>query len=279
MRSLSLSLLLAALLVGFAAAQSRRPSPFSSANRVAEPVEETEATQPAPARPTRATTNRAGDPFEEELKSAFAAEARWLTLHQALMEELDSSPPCAEQLVGRIQEAQDAAFEMFGQRTNYLQRHQRYAAELRKKLEEEPTRLAVDRAELDAHLNQIAQELASAQRRRTELASSLRTLASPDDSESLVTLDQIITKLEREKRLTEDTLREYDQSREHLRALLRWARERERASSDQLALVKAESRLWKAFYDGVTLRVELRCHQNRPGPYVFPTRSPREVLR
>jgi hypothetical protein len=279
MRSLSLSLLLAALLVGFAAAQSRRPSPFSSANRVAEPVEETEATQPAPARPTRATTNRAGDPFEEELKSAFAAEARWLTLHQALMEDLDSLAPCDEHLARRIQEAQDAAFEMFGQRTNYLQRHQRYAAELRKKLEEEPTRLAVDRAELEAHLKQIAQELASAQRRRTELASSLRTLASPDDSESLVTLDRIITKLEREKRLVEDTLREYDQSREHLRALLRWARERERASSDQLALVKAESRLWKAFYDGVTLRVTLHCHQNSPDPYVFPTRSPREVLR
>jgi chromosome segregation ATPase len=254
MSRFALTLLLAALLTGFAAAQQRRPSPFGSGNNAPEPVQESEAAQPAPARATRATTNRAGDPFEEELKSAFAAEARWLTLHQALMEDLDSLAPCDEHLARRIQEAQDAAFEMFGQRTNYLQRHQRYAAELRKKLEEEPTRLA-------------------------ELASSLRTLASPDDSESLVTLDQIITKLEREKRLTEDTLREYDQSREHLRALLRWARERERASSDQLALVKAESRLWKAFYDGVSLRVELRCHQNRPGPYVFPTRSPREVLR
>jgi len=279
MRSLSLSLLLAALLVGFAAAQSRRPSPFSSANRVAEPVEETEATQPAPARPTRATTNRAGDPFEEELKSAFAAEARWLTLHQALMEELDSSPPCAEQLVGRIQEAQDAAFEMFGQRTNYLQRHQRYATEVREDLERKLPGLTVDRAELEAHLKQIAQELASAERRRTELASSLRTVGSSDDSQSAATLDQIISKLRQERRLTEDTLREFDQSRKDLEALLRWARERERASSDQLALVKAESRLWKAFYDGVTLRVELRCHQNRPGPYVFPTRSPREVLR
>jgi len=279
MRSLSLSLLLAALLVGFAAAQSRRPSPFSSANRVAEPVEETEATQPAPARPTRATTNRGGDPFEEELKSAFAAEARWLTLHQALMEELDSSPPCAEQLVGRIQEAQDAAFEMFTQRTNYLQKHKQYAAEVADRVRRGRTDLAVDRAELEANLQQIAQELESAQRRRTELASSLRTVGSSDDTPSLATLDQIITKLEREKRLTEDTLREYDQSREHLRALLRWARERERASSDQLALVKAESRLWKAFYDGVTLRVKLHCHQNSPGPYVFPTRSPREVLR
>jgi chromosome segregation ATPase len=279
MRSLSLSLLLAALLTGSAAAQSRRPSPFSSANRVAEPVEESEATQPAPARPTRATTNRGGDPFEEELKSAFAAEARWLTLHQALMEELDSSPPCAEQLVGRIQEAQDAAFEMFTQRTNYLQKHKQYAAEVADRVRRGRTDLAVDRAELEANLQQIAQELESAQRRRTELASSLRTVGSSDDTPSLATLDQIITKLEREKRLTEDTLREYDQSREHLRALLRWARERERASSDQLDLVKAESRLWKAFYDGVSLRVELRCHQNRPGPYVFPTRSPREVLR
>ena len=279
MRSLSLSLLLAALLTGSAAAQSRRPSPFSSANRVAEPVEGSEATQPAPARPTRATTNRGGDPFEEELKSAFAAEARWLTLHQALMEELDSSPPCAEQLVGRIQEAQDAAFEMFTQRTNYLQKHKQYAAEVADRVRRGRTDLAVDRAELEANLQQIAQELESAQRRRTELASSLRTVGSSDDTPSLATLDQIITKLEREKRLTEYTLREYDQSREHLRALLRWARERERASSDQLALVKAESRLWKAFYDGVSLRVELRCHQNRPGPYVFPTRSPREVLR
>jgi len=277
MSRFALTLLLAALLTGFAAAQQRRPSPFGSGNNAPEPVQESEAAQPAPARATRATTARAGDPFKEELKSALAAEARWLGLHQALMEDLDSLAPCDEHLARRIQEARDAAFEMFTERTIYLQQHQQYAAELRKKLEIDQTGLAVDRAELEAHLKQTAQELASAQRRRTELASSLRTVGSSDDSESLATLDQIITKLEREKRLVEDTLREYDQSREHLRALRRWARERERASADQLDLVKAESRLWKAFYDGVTLRVELRCHQNRPGPYVFPTRSPREV--
>jgi len=277
MRHLWLNLLLAALLSGFAAAQSRRPSPFGSANRAPEPVEQPEAAQPAPARAPRATTNRAGDPFAEELKSAFAAEARWLTLHQALMEELDSSPPCAEQLVGRIQEARDAAFEMFTQRTNYLEKHKQYAADVADRVGRGGTDLAVDRAELEANLQQIAQELESAQRRRTELASSLRTVGSSDDTPSLATLDQIITKLEREKRLTEDTLREYDQSREHLRALLRWARERERASRDQLDLVKAESRLWKAFYDGVSLRVELRCHQNRPGPIEFVIHSPREV--
>jgi len=277
MTPLWLTLLLTALLAVFAAAQNRRPSPFGSANPAAEPLEETETAQPASARQTRVATNRAQDPFAEELKRAFEAEARWLALHEALMDDLDSLGPCGDQPVQRIPGVRDAAFEMFTQRVHYLQKHESYATEVLNKVQQNQTSLAVDRGELEASSRQIAQELDAARRRRAELASSLQAVDSSEENPSLLTLDQIIAKLEREQRLTEDTLREFDQSRQHLRAILRWARQRQRASRDQLELIKAESRLWKAFYDALALRLELACYQQRPNIYDFPTRSPREL--
>lgn len=139
------------------------------------------------------------------------------------------------------------------------------------------TSLAEARGELEASSRQIAQELASARRRRAALVSSLPAPDGAEDTQPLHILDQLISKLEQELRLTQDTLREYDASREHLRAMVRWARERQRAARDQLDLVKAESRLWKAFYDGLAFRLQLLCAKTQPELHQFTTRSPREV--
>jgi chromosome segregation ATPase len=274
-RILSL-LFLALVLSAVAFSQGRRPSPFGP--QATETAQEQAPPQSASdASALRSPSARAADPFADELTRALRAEAGWLTLHQALSEDLDNLPPCEDQSARRIAEARDAAFETFAQRTVYLQKHEQHATEFLKKVQEGQTSLAEARGELEASSRQIAQELASARRRRAALVSSLPAPDGAEETQPLHILDQLISKLEQELRLTQDTLREYDASREHLRAMVRWARERQRAARDQLDLVKAESRLWKAFYDGLAFRLQLLCAKTQPELHQFTTRSPREV--
>lgn len=270
--------LFAILASGVGMAQSLRTSPLGAATARPEPAVEPAPAQPVPGRQIHEPAARPADPFAGELARAKETEARWLALHEPLMEDLENLLPCGEQTPQRITEARDAAFETFTLRSNYLQKHAEHAASVLRSAQEGQTNLAVDRGELEAGSQQIAQELESARRRKAELSSSLAAAARPgDEAESLHVLDRLIVKLEQELRLTQDTLREFDQSRDRLRAITRWARERQRLAREQLDLIKAESRLWKAFYEGLNLRLELRCYESRPPIQQFPPRSPREV--
>ena len=278
LRWITLALLGALLWPALGLAQGRRPSPFGTAAAAPDPAEEPEATpQAAPARSFRAPAGRAADPFAEELARAFRAEARWLSLHESLLEDFDSLPACGEQATQRIAQARDAAFETFTMRTTYQQKQAEHAAAVLEKAQQTGSSLAVDRGELEASARQIAQELEAARRRKTELASSLEAVGRSEDTQSPRILEQIIVKLEQELRLTQDTLREYDQSRQHVRAISRWARERQRMAREQLDLIKAEARLWQSYYLTLQLRLELRCYEARPPVYQFTPRSPREV--
>jgi len=278
MRYVSIAIALAVFSTLAALSQVRPQPPVGRPGSESAAVESTEPAERSAER--RGSSPRPGDPFNVDLAQALRAEAGWLTLHEALMEEFDTLSPCDAQALARVIEARDAAFEVFAKRTAYLQKHVQHATELRKRIGIDTTKLGVDRGDLEASARQIAQELEAARKRRAALSDALAERDDTgDEAPPQQVLDQLIGKLEREAALVQDTLREFDRSRDHLRGLQRWARERERMAKSQLDLINAESRLWKAFYDGLSYRLELSCAQTRPRIYEFTTTNPREIRR
>jgi len=281
MTTLLLLIATAALAAEPALAQSPRPSPFGPPVRPAqeahaqgedkpqaeEPPQTAQAEEPRPAR-------RAADLFGAELREAKLLDAAWLAKQEALEEHLAESPACSQEAERLVSDTRDAALRAMAARTNYYEKHLNHLQQARRAAEERQIQRAPDRTEMEAGLGQARRELEAAERRRGELAEALDASRTQPDAAALETLDRLIAKLRQEVHLSDEGLKHFDEAQRYLLDLRRWARQQERHAQDQVELVRAESMLWRAYYDGRKFRQELRCYQSRPPLEEFRPRTP-----
>jgi hypothetical protein len=281
----TLQVLAVCTLCACALAAQDRPSPFGQgtntvrAKEQSEPQADGDRTTPAATDVKPSTSGRLTqpeDPHAAELRQASALQAQWLAKHGSLNADLEDLPACSEDATRLLNEVRDAAFSSFAAFGNYYQKSAALRQQRRREAEQRGVDRMADRNEIQTLLSQSERELDDAQRRRQALGTSSAAQDRTEASDAAIRrLDAIIARTSAEMAKLRDGLSAFDEGAGYLREIRDLARDQERSASDQLALVRAESILWKAIYDSRGFREQLRCHRALPEvkPYDSPSKG------